>query len=72
MGRKKLMMQPTLIGFMKRARVEENLHNSIVCSNNVSAIGGENSNTDGNLDLNLLAQEDSFQEQSSPTRKESS
>ena len=57
---------------MKRARVEENSHNSIVNNNDESTIGGENSNADGNLDLNLLAQEDSFQEQPSPTRKESS
>ena len=60
MGRRKVMTQPTLTGFMKRARVEENSHNSIVCNNDESAIGGENSNADGNLDLNLLAQEDSF------------
>ena len=72
MGHRKVMTQPTLIGFMKRARIEENLHNSIVCSNDESAIGGENSNANGNLDLNLLAQEDSFQEQSSPTGEESS
>ena len=70
MGRRKVMTQPTFTGFMKRARVEENSHNSIVCSNDEFAIGGENSNADGNLDLNLLAQEDSFHEQ--PTREESS
>ena len=72
MGRRKVMMQPTLTGFMKRARVEENSYNSIVCSNDEPAIGGENSNANGNLDLNLLAQEDSFHEQPSPTKEESS
>ena len=72
MRRKKLMMQPTLTRFMKRARIEENLHNSIICSNDESTIGVENSNADGNLDLNLLAQEDSFKKQPSPTREESS
>ena len=60
MGRRKIMTQPTLTGFMKKARIEENSYNSIVCSNDKSAIGGENSNADGNLDLNLLAQEDAF------------
>ena len=54
---------------MKRAKVEENSHNSIICSNDESAIGSENSNADGNLDLNLLAQEDSIHEQ--PTKEES-
>ena len=63
------MTQSTLIGFMKRARIEDNSHNSIDYSNDEFAIGGENSNADGNLDLNLLAQEDSFQEQLSPTRE---
>ena len=74
MGRRKVMTQPTLIGFIKRARVEENSHNSIVYSNDEPTIGGGNStsNVDGNLDLNLLAQEDSFQKQPSPTREESS
>ena len=67
---RKVITQPTLTGFMKRARVEENSHNPIVCSNDESAIAGENSNADGNLDLNLLAQEDSFHEK--PTREESS
>ena len=67
MGRRKVMTQPTLTGFMKRARVDENSHNSIVCSNDESTIGSENSNAQGNLDLNLFTQEDSFQEQ--PTYK---
>ena len=66
------MTQPKLTGFMKRTRIEENLHNSIVYNNDESAIRGENSNANGNLDLNLLAQEDSFHKQSSPLREESS
>ena len=72
MERRKLMMQSTLTGFMKRARVEENSHNSIVCRNNDSTVGGENSNVDGSLDLNLFAQEDSFEYQLSSIGDESS
>ena len=60
MGHRKLMMQPTLIGFMKRPRLEEISYKSVVCRNGEFAARSNNS-LDGNLDLNLDVEEDFFE-----------
>ena len=63
-GRRKFILQPTqLTRFIKRPRVEEISHKSIVCNNDESAIGGNTTIVDGNLDLNLAIEKGSFEHQ---------
>ena len=65
------MMQSTLIELMKRPRLEEISHKSVVYSNGKIAAWNNNS-FDGNLDLNLAAEDDSFEHQPSSLEEDSS
>ena len=86
MGRRKVMMQSTLAGFMKRPRIEEisqpivdishepvvEIHHEVVGGISHESVGGishepvgSNNSLHGNLDLNVLIEEDSYEHQPS-------
>ena len=78
MGRRKVMMQPTLAWFMKRPRVDDNSHEPVVEIHDVPVeeISHEpivpSNSFQGNLDLNVLIEEDFYEPEPSFLDEESS